>query len=99
MSSSNIIFNKHKLFALWAIVALLLLMPIAKAQHLAEHDLFVDEIHCKTCCSAAYTGLANLSTPLIVDVSPQLHSSVSPYISEAIQIESPCYHSRAPPKF
>jgi hypothetical protein len=99
MSSSNIIFNKHQLFALWAIVALLLLMPIAKAQHLAEHDLFVDEIHCKTCCSPAYTGLANLSSALIVEISPQLHSSVTPYIPVTTLTVLPYYHSRAPPKF
>ena len=99
MSASKIILNKHQLFALWAMVALLLLMPIAKAQHLAEHDLFVDEIHCKTCCSPAYTGLANLSSAIIVEISPQLHASVTPYLAETTQIELPYYHSRAPPKF
>ncbi|TRX55877.1 hypothetical protein [Thalassomonas sp. M1454] len=91
-------FKQHNIIALIAMVSFLLFMPLAKAVHLADHDVSIHEVHCKTCSSSA---LDDFDLP-----SPASDIAIIDYKSDVIvAVEAAFYGrftkqylSRAPPR-
>ncbi|OUS23856.1 hypothetical protein A9Q98_14480 [Thalassotalea sp. 42_200_T64] len=53
MSLLNSYPRKSNIWSAITIVAVLLFMPVAKSQHLLQHDSIAEEIHCQVCLSSA----------------------------------------------
>ncbi|KGJ99283.1 hypothetical protein [Thalassotalea sp. ND16A] len=53
MSLFNRYPHKSNIWSAITIVAVLLFMPVAKSQHLLQHDSIAEELHCQVCLSSA----------------------------------------------
>lgn len=93
--------NCKTTLSLWVLVALLLFVPVAKYQHLSEHNLSEQSdggLHnCKTCLSSIAQEFDNNSEELNVDAI-SLNTFLITFSFNAISKQTPSFFfSRAPP--
>ena len=90
--------NKTGNWHIFMLVALLLFLPLAQADHLVEHDSLLSDIHCQICHSAIdLDGDALPGSKVFYINKPNILFNVTPKVSHYQFNQSVLRPIRAPP--